>query len=189
MRELKHYVACTVDGFIARAAGSFDFFLSEGEHLSGLFAEFPETAPAHLRNALGVQGPNRCFDAALMGRRTYEVGLHVGVTNPYLHLKEYVFSRILKQSFDASVTLISGDPAGFVHKLKHEPGQDIWLCGGELAAALLPEIDELILKVNPVLLGSGIPLFAGRVRQTDLKLVDSKVYRNGLVLLRYRLVH
>lgn len=47
-------------------------------------------------------------------------------------------------------------------------------------------IDELVLKVNPVLFGSGIPLFSGAVRQTDLKLTGSKIYGNGVVLLHYR---
>src|SRR5262249_25102569 len=165
MRELKYYVACTVDGFIARADGSFDFFLAEGEHLADLFSTYPETVPAHLRGALGVRAENRCFDAVLMGRRTYEVGLKIGVSNPYPHMRQYLFSRTLARSPDADGTLVSGDPVAFVKGLKEEPGKDIWLCGGgELATALAPEIDELILKVNPVLLGSGIRLFAGAVR-------------------------
>jgi dihydrofolate reductase len=48
-------------------------------------------------------------------------------------------------------------------------------------------IDELVLKVNPVLFGTGIPLFASAIQQSALQLVDSKVYGNGVVLLRYRL--
>ena len=67
---------------------------------------------------------------------------------------------------------------------------DIWLCGGgDLATTLFPEINEIILKVNPMLLGSGIPLFSGAVKQTDLQLADSKVYSNGFMLLRYRVKH
>jgi dihydrofolate reductase len=190
MRKLTYYVACTVDGFIARADGSFDFFLAEGEHLADLFASYPETVPGHLRGALGVRDGNRYFDAVLMGRRTYEVGLRVGVTSPYPHLEQYLFSRTLERSPDAGVTLVSGDPVAFVKGLKEAPGKDIWLCGGgELAAALFPEIDELILKVNPVLLGSGIRLFAGAVEQAELQFADSKTYRNGFVLLRYRVQH
>ena len=60
--------------------------------------------------------------------------------------------------------------------------------GGDLATALYPEIDELILKVNPVLLGSGIPLFAGAVAQRALELAESKIYDNGFMLLRYRML-
>jgi dihydrofolate reductase len=190
MRELTYYVACTVDRFIARTDGSFDFFLAEGEHFADLFAAFPETVPGHLRGALGVRDENRRFDAVLMGRRTYEVGLKVGVTSPYPHLKQYLFSQSMGRSPDAGVELVRGEAVGFVRGLKAQPGRGVWLCGGgELAAALFPEIDELILKVNPVLLGSGIPLFAGPIPQTALELADSKAYRNGFMLCRYRVRH
>jgi hypothetical protein len=51
--------------------------------------------------------------------------------------------------------------AATVRELKQEQGKDIWMAGGaRLAAALVNELDELILKVNPIVLGSGIPLFA-----------------------------
>ena len=45
MRKL-YYVACTVDRFIARTDGSFDFFLQDGEHFADLVTSFPETFPA-----------------------------------------------------------------------------------------------------------------------------------------------
>src|SRR5262245_31481159 len=109
MRELKYYVACSVDRFIARADGSFDFFLSEGEHLRDLFDSFPETVPAHLREVLGVRDENKRFDSVLMGRRTYEVGLGVGVTDPYPHLKQYLFSRTLAASPSPNVELVPAD--------------------------------------------------------------------------------
>jgi dihydrofolate reductase len=75
MRELKYYVACTVDCFIARQDDSYDFFLTEGEQVADLLAAFPETIPALFREKLGTTAENQCFDAVLMGRRTYEVGL------------------------------------------------------------------------------------------------------------------
>ena len=130
MRELRYYVACTVDRFIARADGSFDFFLTEGEHLRDLFDSFPEAVPAHLRAALGVRSENKWFDAVLMGRRTYEVGLKVGVTSPYPHLKQYLLSRTMESSPDPDVELVSGDAVARVRKLKGEDGKGIWLCGG-----------------------------------------------------------
>jgi dihydrofolate reductase len=188
MRNLVYYVACTVDRFIARADGSFDFFLSEGKHLADLFTAYPETVPGHLREALGVTAGNQVFDTVLMGRRTYEVGIPLGVTSPYPHLKQFVFSKSLAASPDPDVTLVSGDPVALVRRLKSQAGKAIWLCGGgELAAALSPEIDELILKVNPVLLGAGIPLFARAIEKADLELASGKVYENGFVLLHYRL--
>jgi dihydrofolate reductase len=190
MRELIYYVACTVDRFIAREDGSFDFFLAEGEHFADLLESFPDTIPAHLRDAMGVRAGNKLFDVVLMGRKTYEVGLKVGLTNPYPHLKQYLFSRTIKESPDENVALVSGDALALVRELKKEDGKDIWLCGGgDLATKLFSEIDGIIMKVNPILLGSGIPLFSGVVQQTDLELTGSKIYRNGFMLLHYRVKH
>lgn len=172
MRALKYYVACTADGFIAHADGSFDGFLLEGEHVADFLKSYT------------------WFDTVLMGRKTYEVGLREGKTNPYPMLRSYVFSRAMKASPDPNVTLISQNAVEVVRGLRSEAGKDIWLCGGaHLAATFCREdlIDELVLKVNPVLFGSGIPLFAGAIQQRALQLVDSKVYGNGVALLRYRL--
>jgi dihydrofolate reductase len=195
MRQLKYYVACTVDRFIAHLDGTYDGFLTEGEHFADLIATFPETFPAQFRDILGISGDNKCFDTVLMGRKTYEVGLKVGIANPYPQMQQYVFSRTLSANLDAveedrNVELISTDPVAVVQDLKQQQGKDIWLCGGgDLAATLFSEIDELILKVNPLLLGSGIPLFAGIFKQTVLELTNSKVYNNGFMLLHYRVKH
>jgi dihydrofolate reductase len=190
MRKLVYYVACTADGFIAREDGSFDCFLMEGEHYADLFASFPETVPSHLRDQLGVRAANQHFDVVLMGRATYEVGVAVGVTNPYPHLKQYLFSRSLDSSPDPGVELVSTTALMKVKELKRETGKDIWLCGGgKLAADLFPEIDELILKVNPVVIGKGIPLFSREVKPTMLELVESKRYRNGFMMNTFNLRH
>jgi dihydrofolate reductase len=100
----------------------------------------------------------------------------------------YIVSRTLKASPELNVELVSTDPVAFVSKLKQQPGKDIWLCGGgNLATTLFPEIDEMILKVHPILLGSGISLFSGAIELTSLELIDSKIYNNGFMLLHYRL--
>lgn len=96
MRELKYFVACTVDGFIAAEDGSIDAFVDDRDYFAELFESFPETCPGHLREALEVRGPNKHFDAVLMGRNTYEPGLEVGVSNPYPTLKQYVFSTTMQ---------------------------------------------------------------------------------------------
>jgi dihydrofolate reductase len=189
MRELTYYIACSVDGFIAHKDGTYERFLQEREHLTDLFASFPETFPVHYRDAVGKHPENKCFDVVLMGRKTYEVGLNVGIANPYPHLKQYVCSRSMKESPDPNVELVSEDVVGLVKSLKNQTGKDIWLCGGaDLATMLFAEklIDKLILKVYPFLMGSGIPLFREAIAQTDLELTDSKIYGNGVLVLHYR---
>ena len=171
MRRLQYYVASTIDGFIAREDGSFDGFLAEGEHVADFLQSYD------------------WFDTVLMGRKTYEVGLRLGVTNPYPAMRQYVFSRTMKESPDHNVGIVSENGVELVRGLKQETGKDIWLCGGaNLAATLFAErlIDDIILKLNPLLLGSGIPLFSGVVPPADLELARSKIYRNGVVLLHYR---
>lgn len=170
MRKLKYYVATTLDGFIAREDGTWDCFVQEGEHITDYLESL------------------KLFDAVIMGRKTYEVGLKVGVTNPYPTMKQYVVSRTMKESPDENVELVSNNVVEVVKNLKNEPGKDIYLCGGgDLAAMLFAEnlIDAVILKVHPVLIGSGIPAFKEIVRQTNLKLVDSKTFSTGVVLLDY----
>ncbi|WP_414548147.1 dihydrofolate reductase family protein [Anabaena sp. CCY 0017] len=189
MRELTYYAACSVDGYIANIDGSHDGFSQDGKYLAHLFASFPETLPSHLRDAMGIHADNKWFDAVLMGRKTYEVGLKDGVTNPYSHMKQYVFSRTMTKNPDENVELVSENAVELVTDMKNETGKGIWLCGGaDLATTLFAHklIDRLILKINPFLMGSGIPLFSGVIQQTALELTNSNIYENGVLLLHYR---
>lgn len=188
MRKLKYLVACSADRFIARNDGDLSDFAFDGEHVADLLEAFPETIPQHLREALGVDAENQAFDTVLMGRHTYEVGVKLGFTNPYPHLQQYVFSRSMNESPDPEVALVSDDAIECVQELKTRPGKDIWLCGGaELASTLHSEIDELILKVNPFLMGSGKSIFAQELAKIDLNLISHRVYPNGFMLLHYGL--
>ena len=190
MRKLVYLGACSVDMFIARPDGSYDLLLQEGEHMTDLLDSFPETMPGHLRDVLGIRGENKRFDAILMGRGTYEEASKVGLTNPYPHMHQYVFSQSMRERPDPRVELVSEDAVARVNCLKQESGKDIWLCGGStLAATLFDQIDELILKVSPILLGSGKSLVAGGIKPTGLVPIESKSYRNGVILLHYRLQH
>lgn len=170
MPALVYHVATTLDGFLAREDGSFDFFPTEGDHIADYVASLSS------------------YGAVLMGRRTYEVGLRMGVTDPYPHLTTYVVSRTMKASPDGRVSLVRDDVAGFVRQLKEQPGQDLYLCGGGLLASTLFAaglIDEVRLKVNPVLLGAGIQLAPGLGALLPLRLRSTRVYGSGVVLLSY----
>ena len=187
-RRLVYYVACTVDGFIAREDGSFDWALSEGEHFADLIEKFPETFPAHLRQVLGVSQNAARFDTVLMGRKTYEVGVKEEIVSPYEPLRQFVVSRSIPDISHSGVRVYRGDALDLVRLLKAEKGKDIWLCGGaQLAAGVFTEIDELILKINPVVIGSGIPLFDRTANARATILTEYKVYANGFVFARYDL--
>ena len=186
MRNLTYFVASTLDGFIASPDGSFDFFGLPDDLAQFIVAEYPETLPTAFRSQLGLTAAGQRFDTVLEGRGSYQVGLDAGVTNAYTHLRHLVFSSTLTID-DASVELVTGDALERVRALKAEPGSGIWLVGGgTLAAALVSEIDEFVVKLNPVIAGAGIPLVASGFDPQSLALVDSRVLESGVVVLTYR---
>jgi dihydrofolate reductase len=189
MRKLIYFVASTLDGFIAAPDGSVGFipFSIDSDLGAHIRAEYPETLPTTFRQALGFDdAPNRVFDTVVMGRGTYEPALKEGITSPYRHLRQYVFSRSLPASPDPEVDVVAGDPVGFVRARKREDGMAIWLGGGgELAGVLWPEIDELVVKLNPVAAGDGIPLARRDFAPTQLTLASAMPMETGVVVLRY----
>jgi dihydrofolate reductase len=185
MRKVVYYVATTLDGFIARSDGSFSEFPWDEEFVSHLFERFPETFPAHLRQD---ERENRRFDTVLMGRNTYEVGQREGITSPYPTLAQYLFSETLEASPDKSVALVKGDALHRVKELKETDGMAIWLCGGSVLAGNLYAaglIDEIVLKVNPIVFGAGKPLFDRAVDANRLALGDVERFRSGHLILSY----
>jgi dihydrofolate reductase len=121
-----------------------------------------------------------------MGRTTYEVAVNAGITSPYDPLRQFVVSRSMPEVSHMAVHVYHGAALDLVRQLKAEEGKDIWLCGGaKLAAGVFTEIDELILKINPVVIGSGISLFDGVVNTRTTILTEHKVYANGFVFARY----
>ena len=188
MRSLVYFVATTLDGYISGLdRGDPDFFPFEGPHIADLLAEFPEMIPGHARAALGLNDDNRRFDTIVMGRTTYDIGRAVGLTSPYPHLRQIVVSTSIAASPDPAVEVVGQAVIDRVRALKAEQGKDVWLAGGgRLAASLVDEIDELILKVNPVVLGAGTPLFDGLVGPRSVTPTGHKVYPDGFALMRYR---
>jgi dihydrofolate reductase len=158
----------------------------EGDHMPYGIAEYPEMIPTHVRDMLGIDAPNKHFDTVLSGRATYAIGADQGLTSPYAHLRQLVFSRTMTTSPDPAVELVDGDAIARVRQLKAEDGLDIWLCGGgALATALQPEIDAVILKMQPVAIGAGIPLFAAGGDLLRFDLVDCRPFDSGVVFLTY----
>ena len=102
--------------------------------------------------------------------------------------KKYVFSRSLKKADWANTTVLNGDPAQEIAKLKRADGKGLTILGSgsivkQLAAAGL--IDDYQLMVCPVILGSGRTLFDGLPGRPTLKLANSRAFKNGKVFLHY----
>ena len=186
MRTLTYYVGMSLDGYIAAPDGSFDFFPVNQAVLDFIAAEYPETLPSHVRAHLGVTAPGTRFDTVVMGRATYAPALQVGITSPYAHLRQYVASTTLSAGSDPQVTVVP-DPLGLVRRLKREDGAGIWLAGGgRLAGALLEEIDELVIKRYPVVVGAGIPAIAAdHATALPLEITDERTLVGGSTVTTY----
>jgi dihydrofolate reductase len=135
-------------------------------------------------------------DALLLGRVTYEDFAAAwpgrtdeqGYADRMNNLPKYVVSTTLKKLEWNNSKLIERNVAEEVAKLKQEAGQDVLVFGsGTLAQVLLQNnlIDQYNLLVYPVVLGSGKRLF-GEGSNTPLKLVETKTYSSGVILLVYR---
>ncbi|SIQ07575.1 Dihydrofolate reductase [Cellulosimicrobium aquatile] len=189
MRELTYYVAVSLDGYIAGPGGEFDAFLAEGDHMAPIWSRYRGTAPTDLAGAAGLPVADGPFDTVLMGWNTYAVGLpDHHLPNPYRHLRQIVFTRTREAPEGSEGVLFTGaDPVETVRALKREDGRGIWLCGGgALAAVLVDEIDRLALKVNPVMLGAGVPLFGERdYTPLSWRSTGTQTFRSGVTLAEY----
>ncbi|MFI6043246.1 dihydrofolate reductase family protein [Nocardia sp. NPDC051321] len=182
MRKLVYFVGMSLDGYIAGPDGDIGFYPLPDDFTAWLARDYPETLPTHVRPHFGIaaDAPNQKFDTLVMGRGTYVPALAAGLTSPYGHMRQYVVSSTLGRIDDPAVQLIERDPVALVRQLKQEAGLDIWLAGGgKLAAALLGEIDELVIKSYPVVAGTGIPAFDGEFRPTLFTPTDRKEFSNG----------
>jgi dihydrofolate reductase len=102
--------------------------------------------------------------------------------------EKIVFSRTLKKADWNNTRLVKDDLVGTVRRLKEGPGNDMTVLGSgsiitQLADAGL--IDVYGFMIDPVALGEGVPVFKGIKNQLDLKLVSSKVFKSGVVMVTY----
>ena len=123
-----------------------------------------------------------------MGRKTYKQVL--GFEDwPYGEKKTYVFT-IQNEPLcrEKNVEFISGDIGEFARQLKENTDEDIWLVGGaELIKAFIEEglVQDMIIFIVPIILGSGIPLFDGIGKEIRLRTGRIKRYESGFVRLEY----
>lgn len=180
MRKVTFGGASSFDNYIAREDHSVDWLLWSDETTEVMKEFWPK------------------IDCIVMGRKTYDVALEMAPKpkkgkkkniNPYGDIKTYVFSRTLTPGQRDGVEIVAEDPGKFVKKLKKQKGKEICVMGGgELGKALLEAgvIDEIGFNIQPLLLGSGIPLFHKMKKQIDLELVRCRAFKNGCVDVLYR---
>lgn len=186
MRKLTYYIGMSMDGYIAGPGDEIDIFPTPEAYVGHMASEYGDALPSPFRAQLGIaDAPNTLFDTVVMGRGTYQPGLDIGFTSPYAHLRQYVVSTTM-ESPDPAVTVVA-DPVKLVRELKAEPeGLGIYLAGGaRLAGAVFPEIDEVILKLYPIMLGRGVPMISGDFDVTAFERTGLTSFDSGHVILRY----
>jgi dihydrofolate reductase len=136
--------------------------------------------------------------ATLLGRRTYEdfgaFWPNQTEDNPFTSVlndfQKYVASRTLEEPLSwSNSTLLKGDAAEAVATLKEQPGSDLVVLGsGELVQSLMRRglIDEYVLLIHPLVLGSGRRLFTDGGAFAALRLVDTKTTTTGVVIATYQ---
>lgn len=171
MRKVIMALGISVDGYIARPDGAFDFLFMPGDFMAD-FAAFHAT-----------------LDTAIMGRKTYDITKAMGDGGMGGKIRNYVFSRTLPPGERDGMTFVKGNPKALIERLRKQKGKNIWLMGGgELNRDFLKAdlVDEIHLGIVPVLLGEGIPLFPSGFPQRNFALMENKSFSKGLISLKYK---
>jgi dihydrofolate reductase len=169
-RKLILYIAASLDNYIARPDGDVTWLEAPEYLLPG--------------EDYGYSKFYGSIDTTLMGNNTYRIIRGFDQPFPYSDTTNYVFTRSKQTGDSDHVRFIYGDIPGFVRDLKKEQGGDIWLIGGGQVNTLMLNndlIDQIILTLIPVILGTGIPLFQGHPKEVRFKPVDGRYYKNGIV--------
>lgn len=166
------FVGTSLDGFIARMNGDFDFLDAGGNEPHG-YEEFIATV-----------------DALVMGRNTYETVLAFEAW-PYGTKPVFVLSSrsLAPAPAGAVVERLAGDPADVVSQLEARGIGHAYIDGGVTIQRFLQAglIQRLIITRVPVLIGSGIPLFGPLRRDIVLRHVATRQYAGGLVQSEYEI--
>lgn len=174
------HMAASLDGFIARKDGSVDWLETADEFADGHTMD-PEFVAEFLKT----------IDCYVMGSRTYETALSFeskGAGWAYGDKPTFVLtSRELPRTRD-TVEFYSGDLRRLVNDRLKPVFRSIWFVGGGAVAGeclRLGLANEVRYSIMPIVIGEGIPFFAGLDRDVALHLVEVKAYRNGMVALRH----
>ena len=164
------FIGTSLDGFIARTDGAFDFLPADGGEPHG-YEEFIATV-----------------DALVIGRKTFETVLSFDAW-PYGAKPVFVLSTrpLAPIPAGAVVERMSGAPAAIVSQLAARNIRHIYVDGGVTIQKFLEAglIQRLVITRVPVLIGAGIPLFGALSRDIILQHVATRQYASGLVQSEY----
>jgi dihydrofolate reductase len=167
------FVGMSLDGFIARAGGAFDFLSAGGAERDNGYEQFFATV-----------------DALVIGRKTYEVVLPFPKW-PYERKPVFVLSTrpIAPAPEGASVERMSGEPAAILELVAARGLEHVYVDGGETVQRFLRAglVDRLVITRVPVLVGAGIPLFGPVDADIRLTHVATRTLAGGAVQSEYRL--
>ena len=191
MRKIVATISLTLDG-VMQAPGRPDEDRRGGFEHGGWARTYSDPVMMKAMGEGMAQGADLLF-----GRRTYEDFFAVWPgrkDNPFTavldNAQKYVTSRTLREPLPwQNSTLVSGDAAQAVARLKARPGKDIVVLGsGDLMQTLIRHglVDEYVLLIHPLVLGRGRRLFNDDARRTALRLVDSVTTTTGVVIATYR---
>ncbi len=173
MRPLVLIITASLDGFIAETDGGVDWLIAPPEQVPSDYLELLDS-----------------IDCLVMGSATYLVSLSLeGGTEVFEDRQVYVFTSRTDLPAHDSVTFVHEPPAPFVSKLSASEGGVIWLFGGGRLATVLSDaglITEYVVAVQPILLGTGIPLWVSPHGRTQLELISARPWPGGIAELRYR---
>jgi dihydrofolate reductase len=191
MRKVVVIEHVTLDG-VMQAPGRPDEDDRNGfEHRGWAHARTDEVMGRKMGEGMAQGGP------LLFGRRTYEDFFSFWpnqTDNPYTEVldkaEKYVASTTLKEPLPwSNSTLIDGNAAETVAELKEQPGKDFGVLGsGQLVQSLMRRdlIDEFVLMIHPLVLGTGRRLFPDGSAFADLRLVETTTTTTGVVIARYQ---
>ena len=169
MRKIILYIAVSIDGYIAGPDGEIDWLHS---------IDNPDN------NDFGYAKFYKSIDTTIMGNSTYKQILSFGVDFPYPEKTNYVFTKNKSESDTDHVKFVNSDFEKFVIDLKNSSGKNIWLIGGGKTNSFFLNnnfIDEIILTTIPIILGKGIPLFEGNVRNKKIRMSKINSFDCGIV--------
>ena len=183
MRRIVVMMSVSLDGFIAGPNGDISWHLVDDEMHSEINAVLGEMS-AFLHGRLVYELMADYWPTAESDPNATPAMLEFAPI--WRDMPKVVYSTTLR-SADWNSTVVPRVDRDEVLALKSQPGGDMSLGGANLAASFqaLDLVDEYRLHLVPVVLGAGVPMFAPGQR-FDLRLVETRPYGNGVVLLRYQ---